>query len=85
MKEIRQIFANCKLFNSEGTQLYKDAVAMERVLEQLLGNTSSGEEWRLTQCLRTNTFSAQIYCTIYVSMILLGLSLLLWIWVEGVF
>ena len=40
MKEIRQIFANCKLFNSEGT-LYKDAVAMERVLEQLLGNTSS--------------------------------------------
>ena len=41
VKEIRQIFANCKLFNSEGTQLYKDAVAMERVLEQLLGNTSS--------------------------------------------
>ena len=41
VKEIRQIFANCKLFNTEGTQLYKDAAAMERVLEQLLGNTSS--------------------------------------------
>ena len=79
VKEIRQIFANCKLFNSEGTQLYKDAVAMERVLEQLLGNTSSRRGWRLTQCLRTNTFSAQIYCTIYVSMILPGLSLLQWI------
>ncbi len=41
VKEIRQIFLNCKLFNTEGTQLYKDATSMERVLEQLLGNTSS--------------------------------------------
>ena len=39
--EMRQIFANCKLFNAEGTQLHKDAKEMEVVLNQLLGNVSN--------------------------------------------
>lgn len=41
VKEIRLIFSNCKLFNAEGTTLHKDAKEMEKVLDQLLGNTSS--------------------------------------------